>query len=252
MRRTRVIPVLLIHKGGIYKTINFKNATYIGDPINAIRIFNDMEVDEIAVIDIDASKEGREPNYKFIQELATEAFMPFAYGGGIRSLIQAKKIFQSGVEKIIINSSARTDPEFIRLLSKTFGSQSIVVCIDYVKKILTGYRLYDHVASKSISTNLLDAAILYTHDGAGEILLNSVDRDGTLNGLDIDAITMVSSHVELPIIACGGAANLEHMQAAEIAGASAIAAGSMFIFHGRQKGILINYPSEKDLRNYLS
>ncbi len=251
LRRTRVIPVLLIHKGGVYKTTRFAKPVYIGDPINAIRLFNDMEVDEIVVLDIDASKEVREPDYSLIQELASEAFMPFAYGGGISTVEQATRILQCGVEKVVIGHAALSQPELINRSSKTFGSQSVIACINYTKKAFSGFHVFDHVGSRSTSLKLIDAVNSYVLSGAGEVFLHCVDRDGMMQGLDTDTISMVAGAVEIPIIACGGAGQLEHLQAASRCGANAVAAGSMFVFHGRQKGVLINYPKESILRKYL-
>ena len=211
-----------------------------------------MEVDEIVVLDIDASREMREPNYSFIQELASEAFMPFAYGGGIRSVEQATRILQSGVEKIVIGHSALVQPDLINQSCSNFGSQSVIVCIDYTRKIFGGYHVYDHVGSRTAPLKLMDAAKSYALRGAGEILLQCVDRDGQMQGLDTDTISLVAGELEIPIIACGGAGQLDHLQAAALSGASAIAAGSMFVFHGKQKGVLINYPKESILRKYIN
>lgn len=252
MRRTRVIPVLLIHKQGVYKTSKFKRPVYIGDPMNTIRLFNDMEVDEIVVLDIDASKENREPNYEMVEELAAEAFMPVGYGGGIRSVQQAKRILNSGVEKIVINHAARSHAELIAECARRFGSQSVVASIDYAKKLLAGRRQYDHVSGELLQCSPLEAAELAQAAGAGELLLNCVDLDGSMQGLDVDLIHEASKRLEVPIVACGGAGTLEHLQQAEAAGASAIAGGSMFVFRGKQRGILINYPTEAQLRQFLN
>jgi cyclase len=252
MRRTRLIPVLLIHRGGVYKTTKFKNAVYIGDPINTIRLFNDMEVDEITVLDIDASKERREPNYELLEELASEAFMPLGYGGGIRTVEQAKRILNSGVEKIIINHAAQSSVELIPECASRFGSQSVMVSIDYVRKLLSGRRQFDHVTGKLLRLSPIDAAEIAEKMGAGEVLLNCVDRDGCMQGLDVELIQEASPRLEIPIVICGGAGTLAHLHQAETAGVNAIAGGSMFVFRGKQRGILINYPNEAQLRQYLS
>ena len=252
MRRTRLIPVLLIHKGGVYKTNKFKNAVYIGDPINTVRLFNDMEVDEIVVLDIDASKEKSEPNYEVFEELASEAFMPVGYGGGIRTLEQAKRILNSGVEKVIINYAVQSNGELIAECAKRFGSQSVVASIDYTNKLIGGRKQYDHVTGKNLQLSPLDAAEIAEKMGAGEVILSCVDRDGCMKGLDVELIQEASQRLEIPIVICGGAGTLEHLQQAQAAGASAIAGGSMFVFRGRQRGILINYPNEAQLRQFIS
>ena len=251
MRRTRLIPNLLIHRGGVYKTSKFKNPIYIGDPINAIRLFNDLEVDEIAVLDIDASKQGTTPNLEMIGELASEAFMPFAYGGGIQTTAQAHTILQCGIEKIILNHSVQNSPELIAECAAQFGSQSVVVSIDYKKRIFSGNGHFDHVSNKVLKNSVVEAAVVAERAGAGEILINSVDRDGLMVGMDVETIKAVSDQIGVPLIVSGGAGNLEHLKAAEEAGASAISAGSMLLFHGKQRGVLINYPKEAKLRQYL-
>jgi imidazole glycerol-phosphate synthase subunit HisF len=251
VRYTRVIPVLLIHNGGVYKTNKFKSPVYIGDPINAIRLFNDLEVDEICVLNIDASKLNTTLNYDFIEDMANEAFMPFSYGGGVKTVDQANQLLKLGIEKIVINHAVQNNNKLISECAEKFGSQSIVVSIDYRKKLFNGNVLYDHVRKKTLQTNVVDAALMAEKSGAGEIIVNSVDRDGLMSGMDVDLIKSVADVVDIPIVACGGAGNIEHMQKAEEAGASAIAAGSMFIFHGRQNGVLINYPKEEQLSTYL-
>lgn len=251
MRRTRVIPVLLIHQGGVYKTKGFTHPVYIGDPINTIRLFNDLEVDEIVVLDIDATKKNNSPNFEMIEELASEAFMPFAYGGGIKSIDQARVILQCGIEKVVLNHAIQNNYDLITECADQFGSQSVVASIDYTKRIFGGNVHFDHVSNKPLKTNIVNAAIASEQAGAGEILINSVDLDGLMTGLDIETIKEVSDSVNIPFIVCGGAGNLDHLKDAEQAGASAIAAGSMFIFHGKQRGVLINYPKEANLRKYL-
>jgi imidazole glycerol-phosphate synthase subunit HisF len=251
MRRTRVIPVLLIHKGGVYKTTKFSKPVYIGDPINAIRLFNDMEVDEIAILDIDASKEGRVPNFDLIKELTSEAFMPFAYGGGITSIDQVRAILQYGVEKVVINRAFYTDESFVARCAEDIGRQSIVVSIDCKKKLLGGKGVFDHVSGKYMNLDLGKVLVDAEKAGAGEILINSVDRDGTMAGIDHDLVSMAAKSVTIPIIACGGAGSLEDLKMAEQQGASAIAVGSMFVYKGKQRGVLINYPTENQLRTYL-
>jgi len=252
MRRTRVIPVLLIHQGGVFKTTGFSNPVYIGDPINAIRLFNDMEVDEIVVLDIDASKNGVDPNIDVINELTSEAFMPFAYGGGIKTLEHVRAILRCGVEKVILNHAIIQDIDFLSQCVDEIGAQSVVASIDYKKKMIGGLRQFDHVTKKMSGRSLIDAALNAEKSGAGEIMLNSVEKDGRMTGLDLQAIYEVSKAVNVPVIACGGAGTLEHLRNAEENGASAIAAGSMFVFKGKQRGVLVNYPKEVQLRKFLS
>ena len=252
MRRTRVIPVILISEGGAYKTKQFDNPVYIGDPINAIRLFNDMEVDEICILDIDASKQGRGPDLELIRDLAGEAFMPLSYGGGITSIEQAGETLKSGVEKIIINSALITTPDIIRACATEFGSQSVVASIDTKKTLFSKQRVYNHVDGKASNISATELAKKVAEDGAGELLLNSVDRDGTLQGYDHDLIKQVTSAISIPVIACGGASGLADMRDAVESHASAVAAGSFFLFKGKRRGILINYPTEQELRQYLS
>ncbi len=252
MRKTRVIPILLIDKGGVYKTRLFKDPKYIGDPINTLRLFNDMEVDEVMLIDISATRERREPNYAMIEELVSRAFMPIAYGGGIKTVEQARKILNCGVEKVIINSAAQKSTELLTDCSKIFGSQSVVVCVDYKKNLFSIRKQYDHVTKKLLSISPEKAAQFAVKAGAGEVMFNCVDKDGEMNGLDLEFLKEVCNCLTIPIVICGGAGNLEHLRLAKDAGVSAIAGGSMFVYRGAQRGILINYPSEKLLDEYLN
>ena len=251
MRSARLIPVLLIHKNGIYKSINFSNYQYIGDPINAIRIFNDLEVDEICILDIDVSKNNSSINYELIEDLASEAFMPFSYGGGITTTNQANKILSLGIEKIIINNAIYHNLNLVSECAERFGSQSVIVSIDYKKNIFNKRVCYDHVLKKKTSIEVVEMVIEAEKAGAGEILINSVDLDGLMTGMDIEIIKRLTEATNIPIIATGGAGNLEHVKNAVKAGANAIAAGSMFIFHGKQKGILINYPEKDQINKFL-
>jgi imidazole glycerol-phosphate synthase subunit HisF len=252
MRRTRVIPVLLIHQFGVYKSTKFKNHIYIGDPINIIRLFNEMEVDELVILDIDASKKNSEPKYSFLEELVSEAFMPVAYGGGIRTVEQGKRILNIGIEKIIINHAIQSNLALISDCASRFGSQSIVSSIDYKASLLRNRRQYDHVSGKLLNIHPIDAAKLAQERGAGEILFTCVDRDGSMQGLDLELIKDASHLLSIPFVICGGAGTLDHLQHAKSAGAPAIAAGSMFVFRGNQRGILINYPAEAVLSQYLN
>ena len=251
MRRTRVIPVLLLHQGGLVKTVKFKDPVYVGDPINAVKIFNEKEVDEIAIIDIDASRERRSPDIKRIIEIASEAFMPMAYGGGINSIEQVKEILYSGIEKVIINKAAFETPELITNAAKLFGSQSIMVSVDVKKSFLKGMRVYTANGKTNTGIKPDDFAYKMQNLGAGEILLNCIDKDGTFEGYDYELIENVSKRLNIPLIACGGASEIEDFKKAVRSGASAVAAGSMFVFQRPHKAVLISYPSQKELKDKL-
>jgi cyclase len=251
MRRTRVIPVLLLRGGGIYKTVEFGKPLYIGDPLNTIRLFNDLEVDELVILDINASKENTCANLDLLGELASEAFMPVGYGGGIKTVDHVSQVLRLGIEKIILNHALYKNPGLITECANRFGSQSVVVNVNYVQKMLSGRRIYDHVSGKTLTMTPIEAAVQAVKLGAGEVLLTSVDRDGKMQGMDVSMIADVSKNIVVPLIACGGAGSLEHLRDAQMAGASAIAAGSMFVFRGKQRGILISYPPESELKKYL-
>ena len=252
MLRTRVIPCLLVQGQRLVKTVGFRDPRYLGDPINAVRIFNEKEVDELVVLDIIATIERRAPNLRLISELASECFMPLAYGGGIRSLEHLQSIFSLGVEKVVINSEAAARPALVREAAGRFGSQSVIVSIDAKKKWLGGYEV--RTRSGRLGTGLDPARFARDMEnaGAGEIFLNSIDRDGTMQGYDLELIRAVSQAVSIPVIACGGAGSLADLAAAVKQGsASAVAAGSMFVFHGKHRAVLINYPSRRELESVL-
>lgn len=244
----RVIPILLIHKGGLIKSVRFKNFKYVGDPINAVKIFNEKEVDEIAVIDIDATANKRAPNIGQIAEIASEAFMPLSYGGGITTIEQVKDIFFNGAEKVIINKTAHSNPALITEAARLFGSQSIVVSIDVKKSWLGGYKLYTDNGKNKTSFSPLQFAKIMEDAGAGEILLNNIDADGTYVGYDLELIKQVAGGVSVPVIAAGGAGTLEDFVKAKAHGASAVAAGSMFVFQRPHQAVLISYPTQKELK----
>ncbi len=249
--QTRVIPSLLIHKGGLVKSVQFKDYKYVGDPINAVKIFNEKEVDEIAVIDIDASRENKAPNIEKIAEIASEAFMPMAYGGGITTIEQIKEILYNGIEKVIINKAAHTTPHLITEAANLFGNQSIVVSIDVKKVFLKGYRVFIENGKKNTGLHPVEFAITAEKLGAGEILLNSIDKDGTFTGYDVALIQQVSQAVNIPVIAIGGASSVEDFAKAKQAGASAVSAGSMFVFQRPHKAVLISYPTRKEIKEIL-
>lgn len=253
MYRARVIPCLLVRGNGLVKTRKFKDAVYIGDPVNAMRIFSEKEVDEIVVLDIDASREGREPNYALIEEMAGEAFMPMAYGGGIRSLEQVRRLIRCGIEKVVINTAATESTAVIRAAAAEFGSQAVVGAVDVRKPLLGRYRVMSKSATVETKLDLGEHIKNLVSSGVGEILINSVDRDGMMNGYDLELIRTVTQMVNVPVVACGGAGSIEHLaQAIREGGASAVAAGSMFVFHGKHRAVLISYLKPSQLREYFS
>ncbi len=247
MLRQRIIPCLLLNAGKLVKTTKFSNEKYVGDPINAIRIFNEKEVDELIVLDITASKEKRAPNYALIERFAGECFMPLCYGGGIQTEAQAKQLFSLGVEKLCLQTAAYADPTFITRLTDLFGSQSIVVSLD-VKKNWRGTPLAYCASNQSkLRGDWLALAEKMVAAGAGELVLNSVDLDGTRSGMDLALIHQASKRLSVPLIGMGGAGNLKDIKAAIKAGANAVAAGSMFVFHGPHRAVLITYPKYSEL-----
>ena len=247
MRSLRVIPVLLLKNHGLVKTVKFKNPVYVGDPINAIKIFNEKEVDELVFLDMEVTQKGGEPDYKLLQEFASEAFFPLAYGGGIRTLDQAKRIFRIGVEKIVLSSAAISNPSLVREIANYAGSSSVVICIDIKKTLFGAYNIFHRNGQKLENSNPFDMAKSMEGLGAGEIIVNSVDLDGTMSGYDCELIKKMSEVVSVPVVALGGAGSLNDLKLAAESGASAVAAGSFFVFFGKLKGVLITYPSTKDL-----
>jgi cyclase len=251
MLSLRVIPVLLLRNKGLVKTIGFSEYKYIGDPINAVKIFNDKEVDELVFLDIDASKTGAEPKYELISEIASECFMPLGYGGGIKNLDEVAKLFDIGVEKIIINSAALTNLDIISRASEIYGSQSIVVGIDTKTSFLGKTYVFSHANVKHKYSGVLDYAKSVEAAGAGEIILTSADRDGRMKGYDLSTIAEITKSVSIPVVVCGGAGNYEDFRKATENGASAVAAGSLFLYHGPHKAVLLNYPSRNQLNDII-
>jgi imidazole glycerol-phosphate synthase subunit HisF len=247
MLKNRVIPLLLLKNDELVKTINFQNPKYVGDPINAIRIFNEKEVDELILIDICASKESRKPNFDLIEKIAGECFMPLTYGGGIRSEAEIDQIFSAGVEKVAVQSSVIQNPSFITNLAKRFGSQSIVVSIDVKKNWLGKPKCFISSKNKIIEDELINLIRNLVNAGAGEVLLNSVEREGTFSGPDLNLISEVSNSINVPMIACGGISSLKDIKACIKAGASAVAAGSFFIYSGPHRAVLLTYPNYNEL-----
>jgi cyclase len=251
MRRVRVIPSLLIQKGGLVKSIRFKEHKYVGDPINAVKIFNEKEVDEIVILDISATAEKRAPNVKQIREIASEAFMPMGYGGGITRLEEIRELIAAGVEKVILNASAFSNPQLLTDAAKYVGSQSVVASIDVKKNLWGKYRVSLANGSKTTSLDPVSFARDMEKAGAGEILLNSIDRDGSFEGYDLELIRQVSAAVGIPVVALGGAGSVEDFQQAVASGASAVAAGSLFVFQRPHRAVLISYPSQVELKEKL-
>jgi cyclase len=253
MKIKRIIPCLLLRNNGLVKTIKFKDSTYIGDPINTVKIFNEKEVDELFFLDIDATKLHKEPPYELIQNIASECFMPFAYGGGIESLQQIERIIKSGAEKVIINTNAFLQKDFLSQAVQQFGSSTIAVSIDAKKEFLKGNIVYVKGGTLSTGISPVEYAKKIENEGAGEILINSIDRDGVMEGYDIELIKAISSSVRIPIIACGGAGNLNDFSlAVKEGGASAVAAGSFFVFHGKRRAVLITYPSYSEIEGLFN
>ena len=252
MLKTRVMPCLLLDDGRLVKTVKFKNPAYIGDPVNAIKIYNEKEVDELILLDISATRENRKPPFATIEEVASECFMPLAYGGGIRTIEDMKAIYTIGVEKIIINSFAAERPEFIREAAGIFGSQSVVVSIDIRKSLFGRYSVYTHDGTRDQKTDPVVYASRMQEFGAGEIVINAIDRDGTMAGYDLALIKRLASAVTIPVIALGGAGSIDDIEAVvKEAGASAAAAGSLFVYQGKDLGVLINFPVRKELEARL-
>jgi cyclase len=252
LRRIRVIPTLLVRDGDLVKTRRFSNPIYIGDPINAVRIFNDKGADELVLLDISAAGTGQPMAPDRLVEITSEAFMPLAYGGGIATLAHVDAALRAGVEKVVINSAAAATPSLITDAAKRFGSQSIVVSIDVVPTRLGGKRVVTHRAKRSVRLPGPEHARRMVDAGAGELFVTAVAREGTFAGYDLPLLRAISDAVQVPVIACGGAASIDDMAlAVREGGASAVAAGSMFVFQGRHRAVLINYPTEHVLREQL-
>lgn len=244
----RLIPCLLLSERGLYKTVRFDDPRYVGDPINAVRIFNEKYVDEIMMLDINASRQGLEPDYDLIGRVAAECFMPFTYGGGIRTVDQARRIIALGVEKLSLNSIAIDRPELISDLSAELGASSVVVAIDVKRSDKGGNSVFHPGRRVALSKDPVEHARSAVAAGAGELFINSVDRDGTYSGYDLDLITAITAAVNVPVTVCGGAADLLDMRKVIDSGASAAAAGSLFVFYGDLRAVLINYPDQPAIR----
>jgi cyclase len=252
MHKVRVIPVLLLRHWGIEKSIRFKNNVYVGSPINAARVFNGRNVDELILLDISATPEGRGPNAEIVAEIAEETHMPFTVGGGIRDLETIRALLGSGVDRVCINSIALEQPEFVRRAADTFGSQCIVVSIDVKKNWRGIFEVYARCGRDRWRRDPVAWAQEAERLGAGEILLTSIDRDGTMEGYDLPLVRSVADAVSIPVIACGGAGNVQHFaEAVDEGHASAVAAGAFFLFFGPRRTVLITYPTDEQLIEVL-
>ena len=248
MFRPRVIPVLLLKDQALVKSIRFKNHKYIGDPINAVRIFNELKADELVFLDIDASRNHRLISLDFVREVGEEAFMPFSVGGGVRSIDDIQAILAAGAEKVIIGTQAGLEPSFIREASERFGSSTIVVCIDVKTKLFKGLRAFILNGTTPMPYTPVSFAQLMERNGAGELIVQSIERDGTMEGYDLELIRSISTAVDIPVVALGGVGCKEDLVKGYRDGrANALAAGSLFVYQDKSRGVLINYPEKKEL-----
>jgi len=243
----RIIPVLLLKDLGLVKTVKFKNPRYIGDPINAVKIFNDLKADELVFLDIQASKQNRSISLEIVKEISDEAFMPFAVGGGINNIKTVEDILKNGAEKVVLNSAIINNFDLIRQIANHFGSQSIIISIDVKKNFFNKNSVW--IKSNTVNTKLdpVELAMRVQDLGAGEILINSIDRDGCMCGYDLELLKSINKSVSIPVIACGGAGNLQHLKDGYDAGAHSLAAGSLFIYHSERRAVLVNYPSKPEV-----
>ena len=252
MLQTRIIPCLLLKDDSLVKTVNFKNASYIGDPLNTARIFNELEVDELTLLDISATNNNKKPDFKILAELANECFMPLAYGGGVCNFEDAKKIFQIGIEKVVINSAAFTNPLFITELAEHFGNQAIVASIDVKKNMFGKYQVFSNSGTKKQKVDPVTWAQELERLGAGEILLTAIHQEGTWTGFDINIREKISNTVSIPVIANGGASSIEDIKKAVKQGcASAVSLGSMVVYQNEGMGVLVNFPQRDILSQIL-
>lgn len=247
MLHARVIPCMLMRNGGLVKTVKFKSPRYIGDPINAVRIFNEKEVDELVFLDIGSTTALTGPNFELLVDIASEAFMPFGYGGGITSIDHVKQLYALGVEKVILNTVAADKPDLVSKAAALAGCSGVVVSVDVRRNWLGNYSVCVASGQRDLKRDPVAYAQEMEQLGAGEILLNAIDKDGTMGGYDLELVRRVSEAVSVPVVAVGGAGNLQHFREAVDEGASAVAAGSMFVFHGKHSAVLITYPEYEEL-----
>ena len=248
MALKRIIPLLLYDGSGLVKTVKFKNPSYIGDPINAIKIFNDKEVDELILIDINASKQKRKPNFDKIADMASEAFMPFAYGGGVKSYQDFATLYKIGVEKVIVNSLVQEDPETIKKVVNDYGAQAVVVCIDFKKPLFGPKSPSSYIGHKIKSSFVEYARFLENEIGVGELMVQSMDNDGTWEGYDNEITELIVNSVNIPLIACGGCGNLDHLKKIlYTTNVNAAAIGSMAVYSKKGMGVLIHFPNREEV-----
>lgn len=247
MLRTRVIPILLLRRRGLVKTIRFRKPEYVGDPVNVVRIFNDKEVDEIVLNEITATRHGKDPDFELLEQIATEAFMPVCYGGGVRSTDTARRILRLGMEKVAVNSAAFEDPSFVARLAGDLGSQCVVVSVDVRRTWRGKYEVFSHAGLRVPERDPLRWVERLVGLGAGEILLNAVHRDGTMTGYDLELLAQFRGRFDVPIVACGGASSFLDMKAAVARGASALGVGARFIYEGPYRAVLVSYLSPQEL-----
>lgn len=252
MLKTRIIPCLQLIDDSLVKTVKFKNPAYIGDPINTVRIFNELEVDELCFLDIRASVEGRRPNLDILRQIADECFMPLSYGGGVKDFETAKAIFSIGFEKIVVNTEAERNTAFVTQLSEHFGSQAVVASVDVTRNIWGKYNVYTNDGTKKADQDVLAWVKELEAAGAGELLITSMDREGTWGGFDVEITKRVSEAVRVPVIANGGAGSIAHIGEVVTKGkASAVCLGSMVVFQQKGMGVLINFPDKEELSKVL-
>ena len=252
MLRPRIIPCLLVQNKGLVKTVKFKDAKYVGDPLNAVKIFNEKEVDELMVIDIDATVQKREPDFEMIKNLAVECRMPFCYGGGVTTAEQARKIIGLGAEKVAISAAAIENPKLVSDISKAVGAQSVVVVLDVKKKIFGGYEVMTHNGKKSSGKSPVELAKQFESLGAGEIVINSIDNDGEMKGYDMTIADKIREAVNIPLTIIGGAGSADDLaRLIQRFGIIGAAAGSLFVFKGVYKAVLINYPKAEEKARLL-
>jgi cyclase len=248
MFRPRIIPVLLLKNLGLVKSTKFRNYKYIGDPINAVKIFNDLSADELVFLDIEATKNNTLISLDFVKNVGEEASMPFAVGGGIKSLSDIKAILKNGAEKVVINSHAAQNPEFVRHASDAFGTSTIAVCMDVKRNLLGKHKVWTRGGTTNSGYSPLEYAQLMERNGAGELIVQSIERDGLMSGYDIDLIRSIAERATIPVTALGGAGTIDHLMTAyRDAHATGLAAGSLFVFQGSRKGVLINYPEKQEI-----
>lgn len=253
MYQHRVIPCLLLHDRGLVKTVKFKDPIYLGDPLNTLRLFNEKEVDELIFLDIDATRHGTEPDYDLIEDIASECFMPLCYGGGIKNIEQMRRIFALGVEKVAVSAEAIAQPYIIEEAVKTFGSQSIVVVLDVKRSLLGQYHVYTDNGTKNTKLDAIQCAKKMAQLGAGEIVINAIDRDGMMKGYDIALIRNITRQLNIPVTALGGAGSVDDLRdVIHQGGAYAAAAGSLFVFSGVHKAVLVNYPSREIINTIIN